>query len=317
MRRYYLGFDGGGTKTEAALLDASGTVLAQGFGGPSNPLRAGYDVAFASLKAAAEAALACAKLRVSDLHAICAGLAGAGRPRVLKRVMAFLVEQFPGPDIHVTTDFEIALEAAAGSGPAVVLIAGTGSVAVGRDSSGRIVRAGGVGPWIGDEGSAFDIGRRAVAAVARMRDALGPVTLLAELIPERLECSSWDQLTERIAERPDDVFPRVFPVVLEAAAADDATAREILFRAALGLSQLAGSVIRRLDLSESEFVLAKSGGVFGRLEFFDEAIDNLLRTVAPRAHIGPLPVAPAVGAARLAMRLLPLPEAESVHGRAG
>ena len=313
-RTLYLGFDGGGTKTESALLDAEGRVMGKGLGGPGNPLRAGFDVTFASLKEAANAAFASAHAHPSELYGICAGLAGAGRPRVVKRVMAFLVEQFSGADVHVTTDFEVALEAAAGAGPAVVLIAGTGSVAVGRDREGRIIRAGGVGPWIGDEGSAFDMGRNAVIAVAKARDALGPVTMLAELIAERLQLPTWEQLTERIAQNPDDVFPKIFPLVLEAADADDATAREILLRAALGLSRITASVIRRLSLEAEGFVLAKSGGVHGRSEFFDSALDNLLRGVAPQASIGPLPQAPSIGAARLAMRLLPQPAAEAVHG---
>lgn len=314
MNRYYIGFDGGGTKTECSLLDASGTLIAQGTGGPSNPLRAGFDVAFASLRSAADTALASAQVDARALHGICAGLAGAGRPRVVKRVMSYLVEQFPSSGVHVTTDYEVALEAAAGKGPAVILIAGTGSVCYGRDAEGLTARAGGVGPWIGDEGSAFDIGRRAVVAVARARDGLGPVTMLSDMISQALDCPTWDKLTERIAENADAVFPKIFPIVLDAAAADDASSRDILFRAALGLSRLASSVIRRLDLADQEFVLAKSGGVFGRLELFESALDAMLRGMAHRAQIGPLRVSPSIGAARLAMRLLPLPAEEAVHG---
>ncbi len=315
-RNLYLGFDGGGTKTECALLDADGRVLGKGVGGPSNPLRAGFEIAFASLRAAAIATLVSGSANASELSAICAGLAGAGRPKVVKRVMTFLVEEFPGADVHVTTDFDVALEAAAGTGPAVVLIAGTGSVAVGRDGHGRMIRAGGAGPWVGDAGSAFDIGRNAVAAVARARDALGPVSMLADMIPDRLQCPLWEQLIERIAQNPDGVFTSVFPLVVEAADAEDPVAREVLLRAALDLSRIAASVIRRLDLDQQEFVLAKSGGVHGRSAFLDSALENLLRTAAPRASIMPLPQSPAIGAARLAMRLLAHPAEEAVHDRA-
>ena len=311
---YYLGFDGGGTKTESALIDGHGAVVAHGVGGPSNPLRVGFDQAFVALGTATNNALSAARLEPRQIRGVCAGLAGAGQARVVKRVMAFLVETFPTAFVHVTTDLEVALEAAVGTGPGVVLIAGTGSAAYGRNASGQTARAGGHGPWIGDEGSAFDVGRQGVAAVARARDALAPVTRLAELIPAALECASWEALTERIAQNPDEVFPRVFPVVAEAADAADGPAREILFTAALGLSMLASSVIRKLDLAEEEFVLAKAGGVFGRCQLLDSALNSLIASAARRAKIEPLRVPPAEGAARLAKRLSGLTDRKTVHG---
>jgi N-acetylglucosamine kinase-like BadF-type ATPase len=314
---YYIGFDGGGTKTECALLDASGQLASRGLGGPSNPLRIGFDKAFAGLGEAANAALSAAGVDSRQVRAVCAGLAGAGRPRVVKRVMAFLVEAFSEADVHVTTDFDVALEAAVGDAPGVVLIAGTGSSAYGRNAESRTVRAGGMGPWIGDEGSAFDIGRRAVAAVARARDGLEPVTLLAELIPNSLQCPTWESLTERIAEAPDEVFPRIFPLVLEAADADDPPARDILLSAAFNLSRIAGSVIQRLGLSAEKFVLAKSGGVFGHSELLDSALDALLRSLAPRAQIGLLTELPALGAARMAIRLFSTASIAIAHGGKG
>lgn len=322
---YYLGLDGGGTKTECALLDAAGHLISRGLGGPSNAVRAGFDKAFVGLGEAANSALYAAGVQARQVRAVCAGLAGAGRPRVVKRMMAFLVEAFLEADVHVTTDFDVALETAVGDAPGVVLIAGTGSSAYGRNAEGRKVRAGGLGPWIGDEGSAFDIGRRAVAAVAQARDGLEPVTLLAELIPNALQCPTWERLSERIAEAPDEVFPRIFPLVLEAAEADDPPARDILLGAAFSLSRIAGSVVQRLGLSAETFVLAKSGGVFGHSELFDSALDALLRSLAPNAQIGLLSEPPCLGAARMAMRLFGAPngtegspmKAEAVHGGKG
>jgi N-acetylglucosamine kinase-like BadF-type ATPase len=314
---YYLGFDGGGSKTECVLLDGSGQLISRGMGGPSNPLRIGFNRAFAGLGEAANGALSAGGVDAGQVHALCAGLAGAGRSRVVKRVMTFLVEAFPEADVHVTTDMDVALETAVGDAPGVVLIAGTGSSAYGRNAEGRKVRAGGLGPWIGDEGSAFDIGRRAVTAVARARDGLEPVTLLAELIPNALQCPTWESLTERIAEEPEQIFPRIFPLVLEAAEADDHPARDILLRAAFRLSRIAGSVIQRLGLTAEKFVLAKSGGVFGHNEQFDSALDALLCSFAPRAQIRLLSEQPSLGAARMALRLFSAVQAEAIHGAKG
>ncbi len=141
-KRYYIGFDGGGTKTECVLTDHAGQVLAQSVAGPSNPLRIGFDAAFAALTTAAAHVLSAVRLEASQITGVCAGLAGAGRANVVKRVMAFLVEAMPRAVVHVTTDLEVALEAAAGSGEGVILIAGTGSAAYGRNAAGQTLRAG-------------------------------------------------------------------------------------------------------------------------------------------------------------------------------
>ncbi len=300
---YYLGLDGGGTKTECIVLDESGRIAAQGVSGPSNPLRVGFDHAFAALTAAASLALANANLTADQIRAVCAGLAGAGRPSVVEAVTPFLLKTFPNSLARVTTDLEVALEAAVGAGPGVVLIAGTGSAAYGRNAAGQVARAGGHGPWIGDEGSAFDIGRRAVVAMARARDLSGAAAPLAEMVLAALRCADWDELTERIARNADEVFPRIFPVVVAAADAGDAAARETLSTAASGLASIATDVIRRLGLEDQSFVLAKSGGVFGRSRQLEEKLDSLLLSAAPQAKVGLLEVSPAVGAARLARRL--------------
>ena len=176
-----------------------------------------------------------------------------------------------------------------------MLIAGTGSAAYGRNSAGETARAGGFGLWVGDEGSAFEIGRRAVAAVARTRDLDAPVTLLTEMIPAALECPDWDDLLQRIMKNPDDVFPKLFPVVADAANFEDSAAKEILFTSAIGLGNLAMIVVRRLKMRDQEFPLVKCGGVFGHSKMLDALLDSVLASGALRARISRLEISPAVG----------------------
>lgn len=312
--RYSIGFDGGGTKTDCVVLDAHGNVVGEGRGGPSNPLRAGYDDAFRSIREAAAEALRAARLHTGDVTGVCAGLAGAARRNVVRRMMVFLTQEFPHATAYVTTDYEIALEAAVGSGPGIVLIAGTGSAAYGRNSAGETARSGGYGPWVGDEGSAFEIGRRAVGAVARSRDLDAPVTLLTEMIPAALECPDWDELLQRIMKHPDDIFPKLFPVVADAANSDDSAAKEILFTSAIGLGNLAMIVVRRLKMRDEVFPLVKCGGVFGHCKMLDGLLDSVLASGALRAKISRLEISPAVGAARIASRAAQSPVQASVHG---
>ena len=311
---YSLGFDGGGTKTDCVLLDARGAVIGEGRGGPANPLRSGYDAAFSSLREASAEAIAAARIRPADVTGVCAGIAGAGRRSVVRRVMVFLTEEFPAALTQVVPDYEIALESAAGSRPGVVLIAGTGSVAFGRNAAGETARAGGYGPWVGDEGSAFEIGRRGVSAVTRTRDMDAPVTMLTKMIPAALDCPDWDDLMLRIMKNPDDVFPKLFPVVAAAANSEDSAAKEILFTSAIGLSNLAMIVIRRLGMKGEEFPLVKCGGVFGHSPLLDTLLDSVLASGALRAKISRLEISPAIGAARMAARLSDWPPQAASHG---
>jgi N-acetylglucosamine kinase-like BadF-type ATPase len=312
--RYSLGFDGGGTKTECVVADASGKVIGEGRSGPSNPLRCGFDAAFRSLSEAAAEALKTAGLHANNMTSICAGLAGAGRENVVRPVLDFLAQEFPQAVAQVITDYEIALEAAVGAGPGVVLLAGTGSAAYGRNAAGLTARAGGYGPWLGDEGSAFEIGRRAVAAVAWTRDQAAPATSLTQMIPAALGCPDWDELTQRIMKNPDEIFPALFSVVARAAEAEDSAAKEIFFTSAIGLGSLAMIVVRRLGMKDQDFSLVKCGGVFGHSRMLDALLDSVIASGALRAKVSQLKISPAVGAARIASRLAESPAPASTHG---
>lgn len=297
---YYLGIDGGGTKTDCVLLDAQGQVLRRAQGGPSNPMRGGYSQAWFSVSGTADAVLAHQSLKATDIRGICGGFGGAGRPAVAKRMSVFLERSFPKAEVKVTTDIEIALAAAVEKGIGVVLIAGTGSVAYGRNAEGKTVRAGGWGPWLGDEGSAFDIGRRALTAVRRYEDDLGPATVLSERVFKSLDARDWGSLIEHIAKNPDQVFPRVYPLVARAAEQGDEVSRGILNSAADALVELADHVIRKLGLSGEKFPLVRAGGVFGHCAYLDSLVDSRLAAIAARATIGPLRTSPAEAAAQMA-----------------
>ncbi len=297
----YLGFDGGGTKTECVALDETGALVGHGHAGPSNPLRTGFEPALDALLAASRDALRSLQAKSRVVRAVCAGLAGAGRTDVAEKMHALLAQAFRHARVHVCTDLEIALEAA-GEGPAIVLIAGTGSAVIGRNRQGQLARAGGYGPQIGDQGSAYDIGRRAVAAVLHARDAAGPSTTLSEKILPALACLTWEELATRIAERADAVFPQLFSVVVESAAAGDAVASALLSEAAEDLAELAVSLGRRLGLLGGDFFFAKWGGVFGRSPLLDRRLEERISAAAPGAQFRALPLSPAQAAAELARR---------------
>jgi glucosamine kinase len=302
---YFFGFDGGGTKTECVLADREGQILARATAGPSNPLRAGYSRAWFSLSDAADILLARQKITSNDIRGICAGVGGAGRPAVVHKLTAFLRGSFPHAEIEVTTDLEIALEAAFGPGHGIILIAGTGSGVLGRDSAGRRERVGGKGPWFSDEGSAFDIGRRAVQAVLLADENRGPETALSNRLFQYLQTGDWNGVLDQVSKSPDAVFPQVFPLVAELAETGDPVSREILADAAAALAGLVRSVAEKLGwqgTNAAAVPVARVGGMHGHSKFLDNAINTELTRAVPGWKHFELSMTPAEAAARMAVR---------------
>jgi len=293
--RYILGFDGGGTKTECVLMNSADQVLARTYAGASNPSRIGVESAARAVEQSAQLALGALGLPRSVITAVGAGLAGTAKPDMKERMRSALQKCFPGAAVTILTDFEAAL-AAAGEGPAIVLIVGTGSAAFGRNVEGETTRAGGYGPSSSDHGSAYDIGKRAIAAAIQERRS-GSDSILGRQILLRLCCTEWPVVQHRAQTMPDEIFPPIFPVIAAAADSGDATAQEILVHAAQEVSSLVADVADRLHLREKEFLVAKIGGTIGRSRFFDAQIDATLKHIVPRAQIGRLRISPAEAAA--------------------
>jgi len=246
-----------------------------------------------------------------EISVLCAGLAGLAQAESQQKMKKLLAEEFPGVQVQLCTDQDLTLEAA-GSGRAIVLLAGTGSFAVGRDLDGQVLRVGGHGPLLGDEGSAYDVGRRAAIAALREADRGMPDSPLAERILQALKASDWEDLQLRVYRTPDEVFPRIFPVIADAADEGNSAARSLLDDAASELASLMVDLMERLQLNHEKFLLVKSGGMIGRCAYFDRVLDDRLRLAAPEAQFGaPLETA-AEAAARMALRLLLAPAEEGI-----
>jgi N-acetylglucosamine kinase-like BadF-type ATPase len=302
--RFVLGLDGGGTKTDCVLMDETGAILVRTRSGPSNPSRVGLEAALAALIDAAEKALAASAKSAIEIAAVHGGIAGAGAVRALPDLARELKRNFPSATVLINTDLSIAL-AATRELPSVVVIAGTGSAVIGRDSSGNLAREGGWGPTLGDPGSAYDIGRRAVVLGLRQSSRSENSYLGSEIL-HAFDCD-WVELQERIRRNADSILPRVFPIVANAANQRDDFARALLHTAAEELADLVARVVESLKLQQQPFFLAKTGGVFARSPFLDDHFDALVRKIAPRARIGPLPEPIAEFAARTAVKCLDSP----------
>lgn len=284
---FFLGVDGGGTKTECALADEAGVILARATGAGANLRRVSPAELRATLADCFEQLRRAASLPGLTVEVVCAGFAGAADAEARERARPVLAELLQPRFLYVVGDMEVALEAAVGAGSGVVLIAGTGSIAYGRDESGRTARAGGLGPEVGDAGSAYDIGRRALLAFEK-----GGAPRLGRLI-EQAKLSNLPTVAELAALMPD---------VLRAAREGDPAARKLLEQVAAALAGLALEVLRELGLLASEVPLATSGGVFAASEEVFAQVRARILQAAPRATVEPLRVTPAEGAVRFAQR---------------
>ena len=302
--RYVLGFDGGGTKTECVLMDETGAILARSRSGASNAVNVGAKASAAALAEAGKQALCSAEKPSADVAFVLAGISGAGEPAVQAEIKTLLQPNFPAASIVITSDLPLTL-AATGEIPSVVVIAGTGSAALGRTSPLKLARAGGFGPIIGDPGSANDIGRKAVARCFQ-KFLNKEKSLLLDEICSSFDCT-WPKFVDLVREQPTVIFPKVFPIVAKAAESGDMAARAILSMAAVSLTDQVHEAVQQLPLENASFFLAKTGGVFDGSPFLSEHFDALIRKLYPHARIGPLPRPVAESAAQLARDALTSP----------
>jgi glucosamine kinase len=306
---YYLGIDGGGSKTTCAVGDES-SLLASFTAGPSNITRVGEVRAREALQQAIREACAAAQIHPRQVLRACAGVAGAGREEVASTVRN-IVAEIIGGEVKVVGDMAIALEAAFGAGPGVIVIAGTGSIAYARNVRGETARAGGWGYAISDEGSAHWIGRSLVRALMHAVDhGAGdgtPAQDVAEALPLVRELqavwsvSSWDEFVRKANSNPD--FAELFPAIVTAGdAGDELAQRELAIAGGLlaRLVRVVCQVFRRDKPEISAIPLAMAGGVFRHSARTRQLFEEDVRRVDPRIVISSQIVAPVEGALQLA-----------------
>jgi len=301
---HFLGIDGGGTKTEAVLLDTAGREMARATHGPANVHTAGQPAAEAALQGAIEGVLSASGRTTDDVAAIGLGLAGAGRPGDREIVRAMLSRIAPQKRAIVTHDAEVALVGGAGRRYGVVLVAGTGAIAYGVNAQGETRRADGWGYLLGDEGSAYWIGRQGLRAALRAYDGRGPDTALSRLLVSALgitQASDWVERAYAGGFGATQVAA-LAPLVRDAARDGDAVASDIVQVAGERLSRTLGAVIRGLGMNDEHFPVVLAGGLFQVKGLVREAVVASLERLAPRARaIAPQHDA-AYGAALLAMQ---------------
>jgi len=298
---HVLGVDGGGSATRSVIISTEGEVLATAEAGPSNPITIGAERALANiLEAVDEASARCG---VHEFLASRLGVAGTDRSRLRQELLDGMRPSFG--DTAIVSDAASALAGGTGCRPGVVVIAGTGSIAYGENRLGETARAGGWGWRLGDEGSGYTIGLKAILTALRAQDGRGPETVLKQKIVSHLGLGRLEDIIDWVYEpgREPRGIAYLVPLVREAEAEGDEAAALVMAEAGAELGFVANAVIRRLGMS-GEFPVSLNGGVFKQPSGYIIAFEEVLRREAPECALIKPRMPPLLGSGLLALKFL-------------
>jgi N-acetylglucosamine kinase-like BadF-type ATPase len=309
LMKLFLGIDGGQTSTKSILADETAKVLGTGLGGPCSHFKdessreQAREAFYVSVhEAFAQAGLA-DSLEVESAFWGITGVAGPEAPAA-KTYREILGERLKSRVVGIDHDARTALAGAIPSMIGVIVIAGTGSIAFGMNDKGESARAGGWGYLLGDQGSAYEIGRQALTAVAREQDGLGPETALTALILESFNVQDAALLPQVLYRDPKPKLriAGVSSLATRAAQAGDPIAQTLFAKGGAGLAELTGAVIRKLKLEDRPVTVSGTGGVFQAGELIWKPFGEQVRSQHPGATVIPPRFPPFIGALLMAYR---------------
>lgn len=255
---FFLAVDGGGSKTLAIVVDARGRERGRGVSGSSNHEVVGAEQAIAAIHLAVTYAVTAAGAELPVASAWL-GLSGIDHPQNVEILLPPL--RGLAHEVRITNDAELVLGALSDQ-VGIAVIAGTGSIAVGRAPDGQMARVGGWGHVFGDEGSGYGIGREALQCAARAADGRGPETKLLAAILGRWDLAMPELMMARVYESFDKTeIAALAPMVLALARGGDPAARRIEARAARELALDISTAAQRLNFPPGLVPLAVGGGL--------------------------------------------------------
>ena len=291
----FLGIDGGQSTTTAVIGDETGRILGSGRGGPCNHVSGseGRQKFFNAVGVCLQLACAEAGMDSSNVvfQAVCAGFSGGPGDKA-----GYLREFVKATAYDATTDAVIALSGATAGEPGIICIAGTGSIAYGRNATRKFARVGGWGYVFGDEGGAFDLTRQALRAILRHEEGWGPDTALHHALLSETGAENANDLMHRFytSEFPRPVIASLARIVDYVANTGDAVARNIMVNAAQQLATAVSAVRMQLFERAEPAKVAHIGGVF-KSEMLRERFRMLVELEDGNTLIAPCH-GPAVGA---------------------
>lgn len=269
--KVFLGIDGGGTKTAFLLSDASGKCLAASGRIGCSYREYGVEVALLTIRSGIDDCLSAAGIKLTQVTGICAGLPCYGESRAMdRRLAAAMTGMLAAVPIYVTNDVEVGWAGSLGLAAGINIVAGTGSIAFGKNADGETARSGGWSTFFGDEGSCYDLGRQTMALFSKQADGRTVRDKLFDIIMEHYELSNpydFIDLMEREVIPSRSKVAAMQRLLLKAAGQGDRSCRLLYEQAAGELALMVESVAMRLGMSGTDLRVSYSGGLFHAADF--------------------------------------------------
>jgi len=303
---YIIGFDCGATKSECAAADTDGNILYSLTGEPANFLVIGASNASENILSLIKKCKEKLILDYTDIKSIVIGAAGAGREEDAEKLRSSLLNlasknKITLKSLNVISDAQIALEGAFPNKSGSILIAGTGSIIYGKDEEGKIYRSGGFGRIIGDEGSGYSIGRKALQNVAKFYDGSGEISDIINLITDKYEINSPEELINKVYKENLDIAS-VAELVLDSASKGDKIAVTILEEESDELVHQIKVMMKKMNVDKMNISFAGSL-VINKNVYSDMLIDKIKFSL-PGITVVKAEYSPVQGAIRIAREML-------------
>ncbi|MBT9150729.1 MAG: N-acetylmuramic acid/N-acetylglucosamine kinase [candidate division WS2 bacterium] len=320
---YYLGVDGGATKSKVVIGNEQGLIVGQAEGPPSNYLLIGLEKALEAIKSTIEEASSQASISSKDLDGAVFGLAGADLPAHFIELSSGLKDVYPGLPLKVVNDTWVALRGGIKKGWGVALVCGTGANACLKTPKSKWFTLRGLGYETGFEGGALSMVKDILHHSFRSHDGLGPKTLLEKEVLITVGLNNYDELSELVFGFflfPSFTRPEVrsllnlIPWLFVFANDGDYIAQTILIKHGEELGKIAGKLINKAGLEKEEVEVVLVGGVFrGNNPTLIDKLTLSLHLSAPLARIVFPEFDPAIGGYLLALENSNIPITEDVY----
>lgn len=304
--KYLIGIDGGGTKTKCILTDINFNPIYEITGGPSNFLVIGIEKVSDTILKLINECVTHKEINLKDIEAIVLGTTGGGRRSDAELLESQILKDASQKGIRINkfrveSDARIALEGSFSGKPGSILIAGTGSIMFGKDSSGNIHRVGGFGRFLGDEGSGYTIGKLGLNAISKELDGRQEKSLLSKMIQSELNISSAEELITAVYRNNFDIASAA-PIVINAAEKGDHKSQSILVNQADEL--ISHITAMKKLLNEKVMKISLIGGLITTPNYFsylfNEKVVRSFNDVLIKEAENP----PEIGAAMMAKQLI-------------
>jgi len=297
------GIDGGASKTVALIANTNGRILGKGKAGPSNYHNVGVKAAALAIETALKRARSNARTTERPEIAVVA-LAGIDSRNDMISASRFVKNAKIAQTSIVIHDSVAALYAATKGRPGLVVNSGTGSFAAGVNRNGAYARAGGWGYIVSDEGSAYDIGLKAIKIAFRSFDGREKYTELSTILKQRFRIKQIDDLVTHLYTVGLSVeqIAALAPSVIRSAR-KDMISRRIVIEAGTALGEIACAVAIRLHMASDKFPVVAVGGNFRSGDYLLRALKARIKQSCPNARVIQMNLEPALGSLSMALKV--------------